>query len=195
MAKKAEIKREFILTKAKDVFVRNGFNRTTMKDIIDECGISRGGIYLYFSSTDEIFVECVRKHNQTKLQALIDRIEECNDFNRLLEEFFDHQTERLLHMEKSLFVAMIEFCFRNKNFSDRDFYAEQFANTKKMILALLTFGKKENAVKAEDIDRLADLVLCIFEGARTFAVSSGISENMAVDQMNACKRLILSDLV
>ncbi|MDR2903231.1 MAG: TetR/AcrR family transcriptional regulator, partial [Clostridiales bacterium] len=164
MTRKAEIKRALILTRAKEVFVRNGFNRTTMKDIIDECGISRGGIYLYFSSTAEIFVECVRKHNQAKLQEFIERIEKCADFNLLLNEFFDSQTDRLLHMEESLFVAMVEFCFRDKSFSERDFYAEQFSNTKKMILALLSFGQKESAVQTADIHRLADTVLCIFEG-------------------------------
>ncbi len=69
---KASEKRELILQSAKKVFIRKGFNRVTMKDIIDECKISRGGIYLYFSSVDEIFVEVVKKHNQKKIDDIKD---------------------------------------------------------------------------------------------------------------------------
>lgn len=50
-----EQKRQRILEAAKRVFVRNGYRGVTMKDVIDESGLSRGGVYLYFSSTEEIF--------------------------------------------------------------------------------------------------------------------------------------------
>ena len=59
MEKKSDKKREFILLKAKQVFIRSGFASVTMKDIIEECGISRGGIYLYFTSVDEIFMQVI----------------------------------------------------------------------------------------------------------------------------------------
>lgn len=193
MAKKAEVKRELILTKAKEVFIRKGFNRATMKDIIDECEISRGGIYLYFSTKEEIFVEVVKKHNHAKIQALKDSIEKSDNFNLLIDEFFADQKERLLNMDKSLFVAMIEFCFGHKSVSDQDFYREQFFNTKKMILELLEFGKKENVVQIDNIDRLADSVMFLIEGLRSLAVSSGISEKLADEQINVCKRMVLSE--
>jgi AcrR family transcriptional regulator len=192
MSKKSEIKRELILTKAKEVFIRKGFNRTTMKDIAGECEISRGGIYLYFSATDEIFVEVVKKHNQTKMQFLNEKIEKSTDFTQLIDEFFSQQKEHLLNMEKSLFAAMIEFCFEHKSSSDKDFYTEQFFNTKKMILELLKFGKKENVVKSNDIDRLADSVMFLIEGLRSLAVSGNISEEIADKQINVCRNMVCS---
>ena len=190
---KSKIKRELILIKAKEVFIRNGFSRTTMKDIIDECEISRGGIYLYFSATEEIFVEVVKKHNRAKLQTLKDRIEKSDDFNRLIDDFFRDQKERLFQMDKSLFVAMIEFSFSHKNTTNRDFYTEQFSNTKNMLLELLKFGMKENVIKANNIDKLADTILFLVEGLRSLAVSGGISEKTADEQINVCKYLVLSD--
>ena len=193
MSIKADAKRELILSKAKEVFIRNGFNRTTMKDIVDKCEISRGGLYLYFSTTDEIFVEVVRKHNRAKLQTLKDSIEKSNDFNSLIDDFFNDKKERLLQMDKSLFVAMIEFSFSHKDTSDRDFYTEQFSNTKSMLLELLIFGKKEKAIKAKNIDKLADTILFFIEGLRTLAVSGGISEKMADEQLKVCKQLVLSN--
>ena len=44
-------KRKYIVEKAKSVFGKNGYRAVTMKDIVDVCEISRGGLYLYFAST------------------------------------------------------------------------------------------------------------------------------------------------
>ena len=56
--KEKQQKRDLILESAKVVFSKKGLIDATMKDIIEECGISRGGIYLYFRSVDEIFWQC-----------------------------------------------------------------------------------------------------------------------------------------
>ena len=57
MGERSVQKKQLILEKAKEVFVEKGFRNVTMKDIVDACEISRGGLYLYFSSTEEIFRE------------------------------------------------------------------------------------------------------------------------------------------
>ena len=57
MGEKSEQKREHILKQAKEVFAKKGFRDVTMKDIVEACEISRGGLYLYFGSTEEIFKE------------------------------------------------------------------------------------------------------------------------------------------
>ncbi len=57
-AERKTTKRDLILESAKVVFSKKGLIDATMKDIIEECGISRGGIYLYFRSVDEIFWQC-----------------------------------------------------------------------------------------------------------------------------------------
>ncbi|WLR51376.1 TetR family transcriptional regulator [Bacillus tianshenii] len=44
-----------ILYAAKRVFERKGFEPTTMKDVVEESGMSRGGVYMYFGSTEELF--------------------------------------------------------------------------------------------------------------------------------------------
>lgn len=194
VVKKSEIKRELILTKAKEVFIRKGFNRVTMKDIIEECEISRGGIYLYFSTVEEIFIEVVKRHNDSKIQELKSKIEKSKDFLLLVDDFLAGQKKRLLTMDKSLYFAMIEFCFGHKNDVDRNFYTEQFFNAKRMIVELLTFGKQEGVVKSDHIERLANSILFLIEGLRSLAVSSGISEELADEQIGVCKRMIVDHL-
>lgn len=191
---KASEKRELILRSAKKVFIRKGFNRVTMKDIIDECKISRGGIYLYFSSVDEIFVEVVKKHNQEKIDDIKACIESSEDFDQLVDDFFEDQKRRLMRMDQSLFVAMMEFCFGHKNILNRDFYTEQFHNTKVIVMELLKSGRRKQSVVAKDIDRLADSIMFLIEGLRCLAVSSRISSELVDSQFRVCKEMIFSNL-
>ncbi len=194
METKSNVKRELILDKAKQVFIRKGFCRVTMKDIIEECDISRGGIYLYFSSVAEIFVEVVKRHNHAKIDEVKNAIKNSRDFHELLDTFFAEQKEKLVNMDQSLFAAMLEFCFSHKEQSNRDFYTEQFINNKNIILELLKFGQASNAIKAKNIDYLASSIMYLIEGLRSKAVSSGLTEELAEQQMNVCKRMIYSDL-
>ena len=60
MGDKSEKKRKFIIDTARQVFSVRGFKNVTMKDIVDACGISRGGLYLYFHDTEEIFSEILK---------------------------------------------------------------------------------------------------------------------------------------
>lgn len=194
MTAKSTEKKKYILSCAEQVFIRYGFTRVTMKNIIEECKISRGGIYLYFSSVDEIFVEVVKRHNKAKIDNIKVSIEKSQNFDQLIDGFFADQKEHLLNMDKSLFAAMIEFCFSHKNNSDKDFYTEQFLNTKAIILEMLKYGQSSRAITAQNIDSLADSIMYLIEGLRSLAVSSGISGELAENQLCVCKKMIYSDL-
>ena len=64
MGEKSLQKKKHILETARKVFIEKGYKRVTMKDIVDACGISRGGLYLYFNNTGEIFLEVMKMDNQ-----------------------------------------------------------------------------------------------------------------------------------
>ena len=61
MGEKSIQKKRFILETARKVFVDKGFKKVTMKDIVEACEISRGGLYLYFESTGQIFLEVMNQ--------------------------------------------------------------------------------------------------------------------------------------
>ncbi|MFG6149177.1 TetR/AcrR family transcriptional regulator [Halobacillus sp. B23F22_1] len=50
-----EQRRADILAAAKKVFSRQGYTITTMKDIMEEAKVSRGGLYQYFSSKEDLY--------------------------------------------------------------------------------------------------------------------------------------------
>ncbi|WP_442598647.1 TetR family transcriptional regulator [Neobacillus sp. D3-1R] len=58
-----EERKNLILQAAKEVFIKKGFNGTTIQDIINHSGVSRGGVYTYFKNTEDVFIELLRKRD------------------------------------------------------------------------------------------------------------------------------------
>jgi len=57
----AEATEQILLDAARRVFADKGYIRATVQDIIESTGLSRGTFYLYFRSTDDIFVRTITK--------------------------------------------------------------------------------------------------------------------------------------
>ena len=53
-----EERREQIKEIALNLFVSRGYSKTTMDEIIQAVGISKGGMYHHFSNKEEIFWSC-----------------------------------------------------------------------------------------------------------------------------------------
>lgn len=57
-------KREEILAAALDVIARNGYQRTSVRDLAEAVGLSQAGLLHYFSSKEELFAEILRKRDE-----------------------------------------------------------------------------------------------------------------------------------
>lgn len=85
VAKSAET-RSLIVTTAMRLFTENGYDRTTMRAIATEAGVSVGNAYYYFSSKEQLiqgfYDEIAREH----LTAARERIADVPDFGARLRE-------------------------------------------------------------------------------------------------------------
>lgn len=64
-----------ILEAAARIIIRQGYNKTTMSDIADEAGVSRGTVYLYFKGKEEIFDALIHREVLQYLNAWLGHIE------------------------------------------------------------------------------------------------------------------------
>lgn len=95
--RKAKI--EFITNTALKIFSEKGFSLTTMDDIVSACKMSKGGIYNYFKSKEEIFL-AIAEERFNKRHELIttfpDDITSTEKLTRylkwILEGLFDEET-------------------------------------------------------------------------------------------------------
>ena len=115
MSEKTDSKKQLIIDKATEVFAAKGFKAVTMKDIVDACDISRGGLYLYYASTEEVFKDVIEAEENKAYSN--------NDFSHMLANsaatdlllwFLKEQKKEILKRKNSLIVAKYEYAFMNK---------------------------------------------------------------------------------
>ena len=67
-------RREAILAGARELFLSKGFNGTTMDEVAQMAELSKGTLYLYFTSKEELYVTVMSEG----LKILFDRIEQAS---------------------------------------------------------------------------------------------------------------------
>ncbi|HET7658440.1 MAG TPA: TetR family transcriptional regulator [Bacillales bacterium] len=114
-----EKRKDEILKAAKRVFLRKGFEPTTMQDVVEESGMSRGGVYQYFSSTEEM-IQALHVRNLQELPGILEKVTAENKtiweaVKALVDYFSDDENE---DAEDSFGIVMFEYSvisWRNEN--------------------------------------------------------------------------------
>ena len=81
------IKKQLIMEKALELFAKQGFEATSVQQITDYCGISKGAFYLSFKSKDELIIALI-DHFMMQIISDIDHIVRNSTDERLLYEFY-----------------------------------------------------------------------------------------------------------
>lgn len=186
MYTKSAEKRERILEGARTVILHKGLSATRMSDIIKECKISRGGLYFYFSSVEEIFVEILKTRQRTGAERIRKMIGQNHSFSRLLDDYFLYQTERLLHMERSMLSAMIQFGISHQTERDTQLIESQYESTKAQVCSILEYGRQQGAF-AGDVQKMAGHILFLIEGLSVKAMTVGVSPEILEEQFGLLK--------
>lgn len=63
-------RRDTILASARDLFSAHGYEGTKMTDIADRCELSKGTLYLYFSSKEDLAHAIIEDHYRALLERL-----------------------------------------------------------------------------------------------------------------------------
>lgn len=74
-----ESKKDVIETAAKDLFIKQGFHRTSMRDIAKEADVSLGNLYNYYETKESIFESIVNRYLiiiDAKLKDIFEQIDE-----------------------------------------------------------------------------------------------------------------------
>ena len=82
-----------IVEAARMIFAKKGYHDSTMDDIAKEVGVSKGAIYSYFKSKEDILKETYLQTHQT-LRTIINKACEKTDLAQALEEVYSMVTER-----------------------------------------------------------------------------------------------------
>lgn len=120
-----EQRRANILEAAKKVFMENGYERTTMKHVMDAAEVSRGGLYQYFSNKEDLYEaileEGLRQSAENTKEILASEVD--SYWNILMVRMFGTDGEPNDEMDPFA-SSTLEFFVTGRNDEHRRKYAQ-----------------------------------------------------------------------
>lgn len=175
MGDKSIQKKKYIVETARKVFVEKGFKKVTMKDIVEACDISRGGLYLYFESTNQIFMEVLKQESEETDDVFTGSIKEDATAADILLLFLREQKKELLRKKDTLTQAIYEFYFENNLPKKDNILKKQFDFAVKIIERLIETGVENGEFYCEDCEGTARNIMFVLEGLKISAQTIGIT--------------------
>jgi TetR/AcrR family transcriptional repressor of uid operon len=156
-----------ILAAALTCFSRKGYHQTTMDDIVEEAGLSKGGLYWHFSSKKELFL------------ALFDQLfaTETDQLSKILAGHRGTAEERMLvaldlmvqmatadEMQQAM-PLMIDVWAQNRQDPEvNEAAVELFGRFRKPIVDLIEGGISSGEFRPVDANALASILFGMYDG-------------------------------
>lgn len=200
-----------ILSKAARLFAKNGYERTSVSDLVAACNLSRGAIYHYFESKEAILFAMLDK----LVRSLLQRLEAARSKGgaptekllRVVEEFFLHnanspdeqvillndlgalskaEQKHIVELERKVVTLLTEILVDNDkcgkmNADNKKLYTMMFVG---IINYTYTWYDPKGSIKPRELARLAtDLFLNGF-----LAEGRGLERQSVVSQAPLSRR-------
>ena len=182
MGEKSEQKKKYILDKARAVFSEKGFKDVTMKDIVDACDISRGGLYLYFSSTKDLFLAVLADtHEEDDEEAVDAALSGDASAGDMLALFLKEQKKDILRKKNNLTVATYEFFSLHKVPSQENPLKNEFDTAVRIVEKLIENGVENDEFYCENPLGCARNLMYVVEGLKIMSKTIGVTDE-AIDR-------------
>lgn len=182
-----EQRRQQILVAAERVFVRHGFELATMKNIVEEAQMSRGWIYLYFQTKEEIFEALIEKYELENDRMLTEMIAQTPDSWTAFETLLLAQKTEMMTIEDSLAAAYYEYFLAGYRDEQRRIrLIQRYETGLGYILRILKAGVESGEFRpVMSTELIAKIVTSHIEGIMSHAMAVGAAEAEAPAQMDA----------
>ncbi|MFA1821140.1 TetR family transcriptional regulator [Virgibacillus oceani] len=150
---KKERKKELVET-AKMVFVEKGFVHTSMQDIMDKAGISRGALYSYFDNIENVFLEVLKYDDQKDIQYFMPSDE--GSIWMQLKKWVEEQRLYIERIDQTLLYARAEFFLSSNYANDKGnspYIFERYNQIIKAIEEKLNEGKRKGEFRPQQSTR------------------------------------------
>lgn len=175
MGDKSLQKRKYIIEKARDVFYKNGYRAVTMKDIVEACNISRGGLYLYFDSIKALF-EAVLEEEYARIKTVLESPQTENSTpGEIMLMYLNEQKQAILKKKDNITAAIYEYLFENKALKSDNPVRARLNKNVAALERLIADGVAQEWMVCEDAAEAAHNISYTIEGLKLSAQTIGIT--------------------
>ncbi len=183
---KEDVIRAFILDKSEELFIRKGFEKTSMDMIARACDLSKPTLYNYFPCKNDLFMDLhVRLHERIN-GTILEHLKKDENPLAVLEEIVDSAVGIALEHRDFLRVFNREYHhLTHENLSEHI----DWSLTKRKTMARVFRGFLDGVVRADvkkqfDVESLASIILSMFD---TLFFDLAVNES---DRIAAFKELL-----
>jgi len=154
-----------IIEAAMDVIAERGCDQMTIDDVAKKLGVTKGAVYWYFKSKEELVAAVLKK-----FQSDIERTTFESFYNRPIEEVFSQIFERFSltdDRQRAIFFEMFALAARNSDVrhATRDYYTGMVSTFEEAIKR----EKKKNFIQTQaDPHTLALLMVALYSGLQNY---------------------------
>jgi len=182
MARDGKPTRDKILAESRDLVIKNGFSGTSIDNILEKTGITKGAFFYHFKTKNILAKALIEEFAREDISYMNEALEKTEPLkgdalNRLLQfvqEFIDMFEDLSEPPPGCLYASYLS---ESDRFDDeiKEFISSTFLLWRNTFELLLHNVLEENETKIEvDIASLADMLVVIFEGS--YVVSKAVNE-------------------
>lgn len=193
MGAKGEKTRQGIREKACQLFAQKGYKDVTMKDICEVTGLSRGGLYRHYESTEQIFLEIVNDFSDQQKKEVTAKIEQHIPAADILEELLAKYAGEMLDCEHSLSLAIYEF-YSNPAISKEDHSVKkQYELSKETWVELINYGISTGEFRRVNPEAVFHVLVFAYQGVRMYSRLMELERGIPSQITGEIKKLLLKE--
>ena len=182
MARDGKPTRDKILTETKNLVFCNGFSGTSIDQILDKTGITKGAFFYHFKTKNALakaLIETYAKEDMSHLESALQETESLKEtpLKRLLQ-FVQMFIDMMRSLEEPPSCLYASYSYESNQFDQEtlDIVSDSILEWRNTFTELLNNVLAENTPKKDiDVQSLSDQFVVIFEGA--FVVSKALNDS------------------
>lgn len=195
MSLRGDKTKQEIRDKAYQLFVEKGFKEVTMKDICERTGLSRGGLYRHYESTEQIFLEIVNAFSEQQKNDVREKIEKRVPAAEILEELLTKYEKEMGDRESSLSLAICEYYSNPAVSKDDNSVKRQYEVSKSTWLELIRYGIGTKEFNCADPEAVFHMLVFAYQGVRMYSRLVEMDRNIPAQITNEIRMRLLAEEV
>ena len=164
----ADERRAQIMEAALACFTRKGYNNTTMDDIAAESGLSKGSLYWYFKSKDDLFAEALLSVFMNIGQEAVTAVEQYSTASDKLRAVAQ-ATVGFGKMVEGYFSLLLEFWISSPRREEAgQSWIGLLTEYKDIVVEVIEEGVKNGEFKPVDAEQLVWAIMAAYDGLAAY---------------------------
>lgn len=195
MSLKGEKTKQYIREKAYQLFAEKGFKEVTMKDICELTGLSRGGLYRHYESTEQIFLEIVNAFSDNQKNEILSKIEQHIPAATILEELLARYASEMIDYKNSISLAIYEFYSNPTISKENNSVKRQYEISKTTWVELINYGIGTQEFRHVNPESVFNIIIFAYQGVRMYSRLMKLDQDIPTQILYEIKRLLLPEEV